>query len=409
MPENRIVLRNCDVIAPLDIAAYVERDGFKALEKARSMTPEEVIQEVKASGLRGRGGGGFSCGVKWDLARKANSREKYLICNADEGEVGTFKDRYIIQKDPFSIMEGMAIAAYAIGAITAHIYLRAEYRFLRDVLLGAMAQAKEKGYLGELSIELREGAGAYICGEESALMNSIEGRRGESRFRPPYPPTHGLWGQPTIINNVETLANVPPILFNGSSWYSNLGTEQSKGTKVFCVSGDVEKPGVYELMLGCSLREVIDLAGGVKDIKWVQVGGSTGRIVPGDHIDTALSYETVLGSGAVMVFGKSRDVLDFAYRTVEFLNEESCGKCAPCREGTEVMKEILERLVLGEGKAGDIEALEELSEAMMLTSRCGLGQTAPIPVLDTLKYFRQDYEDRIRQSVFIRGLKVISA
>jgi len=408
MPENRIILRNCGVIDPGDISTYVDRDGFKALEKARSMTPEEVIQEVKVAGLRGRGGAGFPCGVKWELARKAIGQEKFLICNADEGEVGTFKDRYILQKDPFSFIEGMAIAAHAIGARRAYIYLRAEYRFLRDLLLGVLAQAKERGYLRELSIELREGAGAYICGEESALMNSMEGKRGESRFRPPFPPTQGLWGQPTIINNVETLANVPLILLKGSSWYGDFGTERSKGTKVFCVSGDVERPGVYELVLGCSLKEVLGLAG-VKAVKWVQVGGSTGGIIPGDKLDTVLSYETVLGSGAVMVFDESRDVIDFVYRTVEFLNEESCGKCTPCREGTEVMKEILGRLVLGEGMEGDVDALEELSEAMILTSLCGLGQTAPIPVLDTLKHFRKDYENRIRQSVFLRGLKALNA
>jgi NADH-quinone oxidoreductase subunit F len=406
MPEKRNLLRNCGVIDPKDVGAYVERGGFEALKKARSMTAEGVIEEVKASGLRGRGGAGFPCGVKWEAARKAQGEEKFLICNADEGEVGTFKDRYLLQNDPFSFLEGMAIAAYAIGARRAYIYLRAEYRFLRDLLLVALEQAR--GYLGDLSIELREGAGAYICGEESALMNSMEGKRGESRFRPPYPPTSGLWGQPTIINNVETLANVTLILLKGSSWYRGFGTEKSKGTKIFCVSGDVASPGVYELELGSSLKELLDLAGS-RDVKWAQVGGSTGGIVPGDRLEMVLSYETVLGSGAVMVFDQSRDVLDFVYRTVEFLNEESCGKCTPCREGTEVMKEILGRLVAGDGMEGDVEALEDLSNAMMLTSLCGLGQTAPIPVLDTLKIFRRDYENRIRQSVFLRGLKAVTA
>jgi len=372
------------------------------------MTPEEVIQEVKVAGLRGRGGAGFPCGVKWELARKAIGQEKFLICNADEGEVGTFKDRYILQKDPFSFIEGMAIAAHAIGARRAYIYLRAEYRFLRDLLLGVLAQAKERGYLRELSIELREGAGAYICGEESALMNSIEGKRGESRFRPPFPPEKGLFQMPTIINNVETLANVPQIIEKGAAWFSGVGTDKSKGTKLFCVSGDVARPGVYELTLGCSLKEVLDLAE-ARDIEWVQVGGSTGRVLPANALETVLSYETVLGSGAVMVFGEGRDVLDFLYWTVVFLNEESCGKCTPCREGTEVMKEILGRLVAGDGMEGDIEALEALSEVMMETSLCGLGQTAPIPVLDTLTHFRREYENRIRQSVLLRALKRVAA
>ncbi len=407
MPEKRILLRNCGVIDPGELAAYLEQDGYKGLEKARAMRPEAVIQEVKVSGLRGRGGAGFPSGVKWELARKAPGEEKVLICNADEGEVGTFKDRYILQYDPFSLLEGMAIAGYAIGAKRGYIYLRAEYRYLLEDLKKAITQAEDKGYLDGLEITVCEGGGAYICGEESALMNSLEGKRGEARFRPPFPPTSGLFEKPTIINNVETLANVPQILLNGSSWYQKLGTEESKGTKVFCVSGDVERPGVYELELGSELKEVLELAGG-RNVKWVQVGGSTGAIIPGERLDTPLSYETVLGSGAVMVFDKGRDVLDFVYRTVEFLNEESCGKCTPCREGTEAMKEMLGRLVQGEGMEGDIPALEELSAAMKDASLCGLGQTAPIPVLDTLKYFRKDYENRISQSVLLRSMRGIA-
>jgi NADH-quinone oxidoreductase subunit F len=302
----------------------------------------------------------------------------------------------------------MAICAYAIGAKKAYIYLRAEYRYLLKGLQKAIQECKDKGYLKDLEIEIREGAGAYICGEESALMNSIEGKRGESRFRPPFPPTSGLFESPTIINNVETLVNVPPILEKGSAWYQGLGTQESKGTKLFCVSGDVESPGVYEMELGCSLRElVVDLAG-AKDVRWVQVGGSTGAIVPEKMLDTTLSYETVLGSGAVMVFDHRRDVIDFVYRTMEFLNEESCGKCAPCREGTEVMVEILGRLANGEGVEGDLDCLEELSKTMKLSSLCGLGQTAPVPVLDTLKHFRKDYENRISQSVLLRSLKTVN-
>jgi NADH:ubiquinone oxidoreductase subunit F (NADH-binding) len=405
--ETRIVLKHCEVIDPEDIATFIERDGFKALDKARKMAPEEVISQVKASGLMGRGGAGFPCGMKWELARKAHGDEKFIICNADEGEVGTFKDRYIIEHDPFSLIEGIAIASYAIGAGKAYIYLRGEYHFLIDLLTGACDQARQKGYLDELDIEIREGAGSYICGEESALMNSIEGKRGEARFRPPFPPTMGLFGKPTIINNVETLINIPRIVSHGASWFSGMGTKKSTGTKVFSVSGDVQRPGVYELVMGSRLSEVVlELAGAI-DVKMVQVGGATGGIVPASMIETPLSYETVLGSGAITVFNNTRDVIDFVYRTMEFLSEESCGKCAPCREGTEVMVEILERLTKGEGMEEDIRVLEELSSVMMLSSLCGLGQAAPIPVLDTLKYFRNDYENRIKQSVFLRALRGI--
>jgi NADH:ubiquinone oxidoreductase subunit F (NADH-binding) len=409
MPESRVLLKNCEVIDPRDIGSFLKKDGFKALAKARNeMTPKKVIEEVKSSGLRGRGGAGFPCGAKWELAAKSKGDEKFLICNADEGEVGTFKDRYILEHDPFSVLEGIAIAAYAIGAKKAFIYMRGEYGFLLDLLVKAIEQAKEKGYLKTLDIQIRMGAGSYICGEESALMNSIEGRRGEARFRPPYPPTQGLWGKPTIINNVETLMNVPGIVLKGAGWFSKMGTERSKGTKVFSVSGDVERPGVYELVLGSRLRELMDLSG-AGNVKLVQVGGATGGIVPYSMVSTPLSYETVLGSGAITVLDQSRDVIDFVYRTVEFLSEESCGKCAPCREGTEVMMEIFGRLAKGEGVEKDMEVLEELSNVMMASSLCGLGQSAPVPVLDTLKYFRNEYETRVGQSMFLRTLRTVGA
>jgi NADH:ubiquinone oxidoreductase subunit F (NADH-binding) len=408
MPQKRVVLKNCGLIDPRDIATHLESGGFKALEKALGMTPEQVIAEVKASGLMGRGGAGFPCGLKWELAREAPGDEKFLICNADEGEVGTFKDRYILEHDPFTLIEALAIGGYAIGAKRAYIYLRGEYHYLLDTLITALAQAKDKGFLEDFDIQVREGAGSYICGEESALMDSIEGRRGEARYRPPFPPTKGLWGKPTIINNVETLMNIPPIILNSAPWFNGMGTEKSKGTKVFSVSGDVERPGVYELIMGSKLKEVvIDLAG-AREIKMVQVGGASGGVIPSAMIDTPLSYETVLGSGAVIVFAHGRDVIDFVYRSMEFLAEESCGKCTPCREGTEVMVEILGRLAQGEGVQEDIEVLEELSNAMMLSSLCGLGQAAPIPVLDTLKYFRNEYENRIKQSVFLRSLRGIT-
>ncbi len=396
MPQKRVVLKNCGVIDPRRIATYLDRDGFKALEKVRrEMTPEEVVGEIKASGLRGRGGAGFPCGIKWEGAGKAPGDEKYVICNADEGEVGTFKDRYILERDPFTLIEGTAIAGYAIGAKKGYIYLRAEYHRLLDSLQDTVNQARQSGYLNGFDIEIREGAGAYICGEESALMESIEGKRGESRYRPPFPTTSGLWGKPTIINNVETLMNIPRIILNGADWFSQIGTEKSQGTKVFSVSGDVERPGVYELVLGSPLRELVSELAGAKRVKMVQMGGATGRIVPYENIDTPLAFETVLGAGAVIVFNQSRDVVDIVHRTMEFLTEESCGKCTPCRQGTEVMFEILERFSRGEGLKRDIKDLEDLSSVMTLTSLCGLGQAAPNAVTDSLQYFRDAYESRV--------------
>ena len=398
-----IVLRNVEAIDPGNIATYLERGGFRALSRARKAGPDAVISEVKASQLKGRGGAGFPSGIKWELARSAPGDVKYLICNADEGEVGTFKDRFLIQHDPFSLIEGIAIAAYAIGAERAFIYLRGEYRYLLPVLKTAIDQATSKGLI-DVPIEIREGAGAYVCGEESALMNSIEGRRGEVRFRPPFPPTSGLFNRPTVINNVETLMNIPAIMEKGAAWFASIGTPGSTGTKVFSVSGDVARKGVYELAMGSRLSDLLALAG-AEDVKMVQIGGATGGVVPASMLETPLSYETVLGSGAIMVFNGSRDVIDFVYRTVEFLNEESCGECTPCREGTEVMVEILGRLARAEGAPDDVRVLEELSRLMMASSLCGLGQAAPVPVLDTLKYFRNDYENRIKQSVFLRTLR----
>jgi NADH-quinone oxidoreductase subunit F len=405
MPIERIVLKNCEIIDPRDINSYLEHDGFKALDLALGMTPESVIAEVKASGLRGRGGAGFPCGLKWELTRQSAGSEKYLICNADEGEVGTFKDRYILQHDPFTLIEAMAIVAYAIGAKQAFIYLREEYHYLLGGLLDVIEQVKDKGFLHNLRIEILEGAGAYICGEESALMDSIEGKRGEARIKPPYPPSKGLWGKPTAINNVETLMNIPAIMLNGAHWFSQIGTEKSKGTKVFSVSGDVDRPGVCEFVMGSRLEEIVVDWAHAKDIKMVQVGGATGAIIPFSMLNTPLAFETVLGSGAVTVFDKSRDMLDFVSRTIEFLAEESCGKCTPCREGTEVMLEILGRITRGDGQQEDLQTLEKLSTVMALSSLCGLGQAASIPVTDTLKYFKNDYDTRIKQSVFLRSLR----
>jgi NADH:ubiquinone oxidoreductase subunit F (NADH-binding) len=402
--QAKVVLKNCGVIDPKRIEAYLEEDGFKALEKARrEMTPEQVIGEIKASGLRGRGGAGFPCGLKWEGARGSPGADKYVIANADEGEVGTFKDRYILESDPFSLVEGLAIAGYAVGAGRGFIYLREEYHYLLDLLRGAVDQARGAGSLEGFDIEVREGAGAYVCGEESALMESVEGRRGESRYRPPFPTVAGLWQQPTTINNVETLMNIPRIVLNGSGWFAGLGTERSKGTKVFSMSGDVARPGVYELVLGTPLRELVEDLAAARDVKLVQIGGATGRIIPHEMIDTPLAFENVLGAGAVTVFNKDRDVIDIVYRTMEFLAEESCGKCTPCRQGTEAMVEIMRTFLRGEGREKDIKILEDLSSVMALSSLCGLGQAAPFAVTDTLKYFRGDYERRFKKTEGVAG------
>ncbi|HTY62006.1 MAG TPA: NADH-ubiquinone oxidoreductase-F iron-sulfur binding region domain-containing protein [Acidobacteriota bacterium] len=403
--QKRVVLKNCGLVDPKSLQSFLKNDGFAALKKAREkMTPEKVIEEVIASGLLGRGGAGFSCGLKWKLAREQAADRKFIVCNADEGEVGTFKDRYILQNDPFSLVEGIAIAGWAIGAARAFIYLRAEYHFLADLMVNAIGQAKAKGHLEHIDIELREGAGAYMCGEESSLMNSLEGLRGEARYKPPFPPQKGLWGKPTVINNVETLMNIPQIILKGSKWFRGMGTERSKGTKVFSVSGDVAAPGVYEVEFGSSLSDLVFKLASARDVKMVQIGGACGRVLPADRIDTPLAYENVLGAGAVMVFNNTRDVIDAMHRNMEFLADESCGRCTPCRDGCEAMLDILGRLTRGEGATEDIGALEDLSLVMSMSAMCGLGQTASLPLVDTLKYFRKDYENRIEQSAFLRAL-----
>jgi NADH:ubiquinone oxidoreductase subunit F (NADH-binding) len=393
LPELRIVLTHDGQIDPARLESYRARGGFSALATVRrEMSPEDVIQLLSDAGLRGRGGAGFPTGLKWRLARQAPGDEKFVICNADEGEVGTFKDRHIIQHDPFSLFEGIAIAGHAVGAAKGYIYLRAEYHYLLGAFQAALAQVVSGGLLGEFVIEIREGAGAYVCGEESALMDSIEGRRGEVRYRPPFPPDHGLWQQPTVIDNVETLMNVPRIVENDAAWFAAVGTEKSQGTKVFSVSGDVARPGVYEMVMGSPLRElVVDLAG-ADDVKMVQMGGSTGRLVPAEELDTPLSFEGVLGAGAVTVFNTSRSVIEVTLRNMEFLAEESCGKCVPCREGTSAMTDILTRFKEGAGREADIEVLERLAETMQLAALCGLGQAAPIPITDGLRLFRAEYE-----------------
>jgi NADH:ubiquinone oxidoreductase subunit F (NADH-binding) len=393
VPQERIVLKHDGLIDPTRLESYRERGGFSALAQVRrEMSAEDVTGLVSEAGLRGRGGAGFPTGLKWRLARQAPGDEKFVICNADEGEVGTFKDRHIIRHDPFSLFEGVAIAGHAVGADKGYIYLRAEYHYMLDAFREALAQVIRAGLLGKFEIEIREGAGAYVCGEESALMDSIEGRRGEVRYRPPFPPDHGLWQQPTVIDNVETLMNVPRIVERGAAWFNAIGTEKSKGTKVFSVSGDVARPGVYEMVMGSPLRElVIDLAGAA-DVKMVQIGGSTGRLLAAGELDTPLAFEGVLGAGAVTVFSSRRSVIEVTLRNMEFLAEESCGKCVPCREGTDAMVQILARFKDGNGRVADFEVLERLAETLQLAALCGLGQAAPIPITDSLRLFRAEYE-----------------
>ena len=410
----RVALRNCGAINPEDIDEYIARDGYLALEKVTgSMTPEEVIELIRASGLRGRGGAGFPTGVKWSFAAAQQVAQKYVCCNADEGDPGAFMDRSVLEGDPHSVIEAMAIAAYAIGANQGYVYVRAEYPIAVERLTIAINQAREYGLLGkdifgtgfDFNLDIRLGAGAFVCGEETALMTSVEGRRGEPRPRPPFPAVKGLFGQPTILNNVETYANVPVIILKGAEWFSGIGTEKSKGTKVFAVGGKIENTGLVEIPMGTTLREIVfDIGGGVpngKKFKAAQTGGPSGGCIPASQLDTPIDYESLIalgsmmGSGGLIVMDEDTCMVDLAKFFLEFTVDESCGKCNPCRIGTKRMLEILERITQGEGQDGDIEKLEELAMKIKDGSLCGLGQTAPNPVLTTLKYFRNEYEDHI--------------
>lgn len=412
--QTRIVLRNCGIIAPESIDDYLAVDGYKALEKVLySKSPQEVIAEVTKSGLRGRGGAGFPTGVKWNFARKSPSSQKYIICNADEGDPGAFMDRSVLESDPHSVLEGMLIAGYAINASESYIYVRAEYPLAIRRLEIALAQAKEKGFIGEsilgsnfdFEIKIRQGAGAFVCGEETALMMSIEGRRGMPRFRPPFPAQSGLWGKPTNINNVETLASVPWIILHGADAYSKYGTEKSKGTKVFALAGKVARGGLVEVPMGITLREIVfDIGGGTSsglEFKAIQIGGPSGGIIPASLADTPVDYESVtrtgaiMGSGGLIVMDEATCMVDMAKFFLNFTQNESCGKCTFCRIGTLRIFEILERISNGEGKEGDLELLEQLAESVKSASLCGLGQTAPNPVLTTIRYFRNEYEAHI--------------
>ena len=412
--QQRIVLRNCGVINPEDIDEYVAVDGYKAIEKVlKSMKPEEVIEEIKASGLRGRGGAGFPTWFKWNAAKASPGNEKYLVCNADEGDPGAFMDRSVLEGDPHSLLEGMIIGGYAMGAIEGVIYCRAEYPLAIKRLEIAMAQAREKGFLGknifgsgwDFDIRIKAGAGAFVCGEETALIASLEGERGMPRLKPPFPAAKGYWQKPTNINNVETFANVPWIIYNGGAAFANFGTEKSPGTKVFALAGKIKKGGLVEVPMGMTIREVIfGIGGGIKndkEFKAVQMGGPSGGCVPASLVDTPVTYEditktgAIVGSGGMIVMDEDTCMVDMARYFLNFTRDESCGKCNYCRIGTKRMLEILERITNGEGKDGDIELLEELANKIKDGSMCGLGQTAPNPVLTTIRYFRNEYEDHI--------------
>ncbi|MCL6472741.1 MAG: NADH-quinone oxidoreductase subunit NuoF [Firmicutes bacterium] len=414
--QERIVLRNCGIIDPESIDDYISVGGYKALEKAlKTMTPEQVIDEVLESGLRGRGGAGFATGLKWRFTRQAKGSPKYIICNADEGDPGAFMDRSVLESDPHSVLEGMLIAGYAIGASEGYIYVRAEYPMAVRRLRIAISHAREKGFIGEsilgskynFDIKIREGAGAFVCGEETALIMSIEGKRGMPRSRPPFPAQAGLWGKPTSINNVETFANVAWIITNGAKAYYSLGTEKSKGTKVFALAGKVAHGGLVEVPMGMTIRDIVfNVGGGTSsnlEFKAVQMGGPSGGCVPASLADTPVDYESltgigaIMGSGGMLVMDESTCMVDLAKFFLNFTQDESCGKCVPCRIGTKRMLEILNRITGGQGKDGDIELLEGLAASIKRASLCGLGQTAPNPTLTTIKYFRDEYEAHIKE------------
>lgn len=412
--QHRIALRNCGRINPENIDEYIAFDGYKALEKVLTeMTPEAVIDTIKKSGLRGRGGGGFPTGMKWDFAAKQVADQKYVCCNADEGDPGAFMDRSVLEGDPHSLIEAMSIAGFAIGATEGFIYVRAEYPIAVKRLQIAIDQAIEYGILGDnvlgtghkFNLEIRLGAGAFVCGEETALMTSIEGHRGEPRPRPPFPAVKGLWDKPTILNNVETYANIPVIILEGAEWFASIGTEKSKGTKVFALGGKINNTGLVEVPMGTTLREVVyDIGGGIpkgKKFKAAQTGGPSGGCIPASHLDTPIDYDSLIalgsmmGSGGLIVMDEDNCMVDIAKFFLEFTVDESCGKCPPCRIGTKRMLEILERITDGKGESGDIEKLELLAKNIKASALCGLGQTAPNPILSTLKYFRDEYEAHV--------------
>ena len=416
--QKRVALRNCGVINPENIDEYIAVDGYQALAKVLTeMTPEQVIDTLLAAGLRGRGGAGFPTGQKWKLARTLvpDADQKYVCCNADEGDPGAFMDRSVLEGDPHVVLEAMSIAGYAIGATQGYIYVRAEYPIAVERLKIAIAQAREAGMLGKnvfgtdfcFDIDLRLGAGAFVCGEETALMTSIEGNRGEPRPRPPFPAVKGLFGKPTILNNVETWANIPQIILNGPQWFASMGTEKSKGTKVFALGGKINNTGLVEIPMGTTLRTVVeDIGGGVpngKKFKAAQTGGPSGGCIPAEHFDVPIDYDnliaigSMMGSGGLIVMDEDNCMVDIAKFFLQFTVDESCGKCTPCRVGTKRMLEILDKITEGKGEMSDLDELESLAYYIKENALCGLGQTAPNPVLSTLRYFRHEYEAHIKE------------
>lgn len=413
--QKRIALKNCGIIDPEQIDEYIAFDGYKALEQVlTSMSPDDVINEITESGLRGRGGAGFPTGKKWLFTKQAEGDQKYVVCNADEGDPGAFMDRSILEGDPHSVLEAMEIAGYSVGADKGYIYVRAEYPIAVQRLQVAIDQAREYGLLGKnifgtdfsFDIEIRLGAGAFVCGEETALLESIEGRRGQPRVKPPYPANSGLWGKPTLINNVETYANITRIILNGAKWYASIGTEKSKGTKVFALGGNVNNIGLVEVPMGTTLREIVfDIGGGIpngREFKAAQTGGPSGGCIPKEHLDTPIDYESLsnigsmMGSGGLIVMDDSKCMVNIAKFYLDFTVSESCGKCTPCRIGTKRMLEILERMCEGKADEDDLYKLEKLALNIKKSAICGLGQTAPNPVLSTLKYFRDEYMEHIK-------------
>ncbi len=414
--QRRVALRNCGVIDPENIEEYIAFDGYKALAKCLTeLTPEQVVDIVKQSGLRGRGGGGFPTGIKWSLAQKPVRDIKYVCCNADEGDPGAFMDRSVLEGDPHAVLEAMAIAGYAIGAKQGYIYVRAEYPIAVKRLRIAIDQARKYGLLGEnifdtgfsFDIDLRLGSGAFVCGEETALLASIEGGRGEPRPRPPFPAVKGLFGKPTLLNNVETYANICQIILNGAEWFASMGTERSKGTKVFALGGKINNTGLVEIPMGTTLREIIyEIGGGIpggKKFKAAQTGGPSGGCIPAEHLDIPIDYDnlisigSMMGSGGMIVMDEDNCMVDIAKFFLEFTVDESCGKCPPCRIGTRRMLEMLTKITEGRGEPGDIEKLERLANNIKASALCGLGQTAPNPVLSTIRYFRNEYEAHINE------------
>lgn len=408
--QLRIALRNCSYIAPEEIREYIAADGYQALAKVLfKMTPDSVIEEIKKSGLRGRGGGGFPTGVKWELTRQGDAEQRYIICNADEGDPGAFMDRSILEGDPHSVLEAMLIAGSAIGSTHGFIYIRAEYPLAIHRLKIAINQAREYGLLGErilgsdfcFDVEIKYGAGAFVCGEETALIHSIEGARGEPSVKPPFPAQEGLWGKPTCVNNVETFANIPPIILRGADWFSSIGTEKSKGTKVFALAGKVNNVGLVEVPMGTTLRQIIfDIGGGIKHqktFKAAQTGGPSGGCIPTNYLDTPIDYESLIsigsmmGSGGLIVMDDGDCMVNIAKFFLEFTVDESCGRCTACRVGTKRLHETLTKITEGKGTLDDLDSLEKLCKIIKDTSLCGLGQSAPNPILSTLEYFREEY------------------